>query len=117
MHRCSVPPCFQASPSGNITIVLFFVYQVTLTAIDECGNVSTCTSTVTVEEGVYECDPELYKANADYLELIYCPGGTITGDIDLFANDEGFTRENSDFGVLTNLPEGVYYYRRNTGLY
>ena len=81
--------------------------QVTLTAIDECGNVSTCTSTVTVEEGVYECDPELYKANADYLELIYCPGGTITGDIDLFANDEGFTRENSDFGVLTNLPEGV----------
>ncbi|WP_321372200.1 choice-of-anchor L domain-containing protein [uncultured Draconibacterium sp.] len=81
--------------------------QVTLTAIDECGNVSTCTSTVTVEEGVYECDPELYKANADYLELIYCPGGTVTGDIDLFANDEGFTRENSDFGVLTNLPEGV----------
>ena len=81
--------------------------EVTLTAIDECGNVSTCTATVTVEEGDYDCGVQPFRANADILTLIYCPGGTVSGDIDLFANDEGFSRENVSFNILTDLPEGV----------
>ena len=81
--------------------------EVTLTAIDECGNEATCTATVTVEEGDADCGFEPFKANDDILTLIYCPGGTVSGDIDLFANDEGFTRENVSFNILTDLPEGV----------
>ncbi|QIA08903.1 gliding motility-associated C-terminal domain-containing protein [Draconibacterium halophilum] len=80
---------------------------VTLTAIDECGNVSTCTATVTVEQGEYDCGVQPFNANDDILTLIYCPGGTVSGSIDLFANDEGFTRENVSFNILTDLPDGV----------
>ncbi|WP_163323404.1 gliding motility-associated C-terminal domain-containing protein, partial [Draconibacterium mangrovi] len=81
--------------------------EVTLTAIDECGNVSTCTAKVTVEEGEADCGFEPFRANADILTLIFCPGGTVTGDIDLFANDQGVTRENVSFNILTDLPDGV----------
>ncbi len=81
--------------------------EVTLTAIDECGNVSTCTATVTVVAGEYDCGVVPFKANPDILTLIYCPGGTVSGDIDLFANDEGFTSQNVSFNILTDLPEGV----------
>ncbi len=81
--------------------------EVVLTVVDECGNVSTCTATVTVEEGSYECNPEQYNANDDILTLIYCPDRTASGNIDLYDNDEGFTRDNSSLNVLTSLPDGV----------
>ncbi|AHW62064.1 hypothetical protein FH5T_14305 [Draconibacterium orientale] len=81
--------------------------QVTLTAIDECGNEATCTATVTVEEGDADCGFDPFKANDDILTLIYCPGETVSGELDLFANDEGFTRENVSFTILTDLPNGV----------
>ena len=81
--------------------------QVTLTAIDGCGNEATCTATVTVEEGDADCGFDPFKANDDILTLIYCPGETVSGDLDLFANDEGFTRENVSFTILTDLPNGV----------
>ncbi len=81
--------------------------EVTLTAIDECGNVSTCTATVTVEEGEYDCSPQVFRANPDVLEFIYCPGGTVSGNRDLFANDEGFTRGDVSFNILTDIPDGV----------
>nr|WP_321486649.1 gliding motility-associated C-terminal domain-containing protein [uncultured Draconibacterium sp.] len=81
--------------------------QVTLTAIDECGNEATCTATVTVEEGDADCGLQPFKANDDILSLVYCPEETVSGDLDLFANDEGFTSENVNFTILTDLPEGV----------
>ena len=81
--------------------------EVTLTVIDECGNVSTCTATVTVEEGDADCGLQPFKANDDILSLVYCPNETISGELDLFANDEGFTPENVNFTILTDLPEGV----------
>uniref|UniRef100_UPI0025F91D45 gliding motility-associated C-terminal domain-containing protein n=1 Tax=uncultured Draconibacterium sp. TaxID=1573823 RepID=UPI0025F91D45 len=83
------------------------VNLVTLTVIDECGNTSTCTASVTVEEGEFDCGVEPFRANPDVLTLIYCPGGTVTGDVDLLANDEGITQENSNFNVLNTLPNGV----------
>ena len=81
--------------------------QVTLTAIDECGNEATCTATVTVEEGDADCGLQPFKANDDILTLVYCPDETVSGDLDLFVNDEGFTPENVNFTILTDLPEGV----------
>ena len=81
--------------------------QVTLTAIDECGNEATCTATVTVKEGDADCGLQPFKANNDILSLVYCPDETVSGDLDLFANDEGFTSENVNFTILTDLPEGV----------
>nr|WP_319999535.1 gliding motility-associated C-terminal domain-containing protein [uncultured Draconibacterium sp.] len=81
--------------------------EVTLTVIDECGNVSTCTATVTVEEGDADCGLQPFKANDDILSLVYCPDETVSGELDLFANDEGFTPENVNFTILTDLPEGV----------
>ena len=81
--------------------------EVTLTVIDECGNASTCTATVTVEEGDADCGLQPFKANDDILTLVYCPDETVSGDLDLFANDEGFTPENVNFTILTDLPEGV----------
>nr|WP_320021551.1 gliding motility-associated C-terminal domain-containing protein [uncultured Draconibacterium sp.] len=81
--------------------------EVTLTVIDECGNASTCTATVTVEEGDANCGLQPFKANDDILTLVYCPDETISGELDLFANDEGFTPENVNFTILTDLPEGV----------
>nr|WP_319569545.1 gliding motility-associated C-terminal domain-containing protein [uncultured Draconibacterium sp.] len=81
--------------------------EVTLTVIDECGNASTCTATVTVEEGDANCGLQPFKANDDILTLVYCPDETVSGDLDLFSNDEGFTPENVTFTILTDLPEGV----------
>ncbi len=81
--------------------------EVTLTVIDECGNVSTCTATVTVEEGDANCGLQPFKANDDILSFVYCPDETISGELDLFANDEGFTPENVNFTILSDLPEGV----------
>ena len=81
--------------------------EVTLTVIDECGNASTCTATVTVEEGDANCGLQPFKANDDILSLVYCPDETVSGELDLFANDEGFTPENVNFTILTDLPEGV----------
>ncbi|WP_206082057.1 gliding motility-associated C-terminal domain-containing protein [Maribellus sediminis] len=83
--------------------------QVTLTVIDAAGNESTCTATVTVKQGEALCgiNPTRFKANPDTLTLIYCPGGTVTGDIDLFSNDEGFTRDDVSFNVTTDIPVGV----------
>ncbi|WP_372653060.1 gliding motility-associated C-terminal domain-containing protein, partial [Draconibacterium sp.] len=80
---------------------------VTLTAIDECGNEATCTAIVTVEEGEADCGFDPFNANDDILTLIYCPGGTVSGNLDLFANDEGSTRENVSFTILSDLPNGV----------
>ena len=81
--------------------------EVTLIVIDECGNASTCTATVTVEEGDANCGLQPFKANDDILSFVYCPDETVSGDLDLFANDEGFTPENVNFTILTDLPEGV----------
>ena len=81
--------------------------EVTLTVIDECGNVSTGTATVTVEEGDADCGLQPFKANDDILTLVYCPAETVSGELDLFANDEGFTPENVNFTILSDLPEGV----------
>uniref|UniRef100_UPI003217F304 gliding motility-associated C-terminal domain-containing protein n=1 Tax=uncultured Draconibacterium sp. TaxID=1573823 RepID=UPI003217F304 len=80
--------------------------QVTLTVVDQCGNTSTCTATVTVEEGLFACYPQL-RANPDTLILHYCPNYGVTGNIDLFANDEGFTQDEVSFGLLTELPDGI----------
>ena len=81
--------------------------EVTLIVIDECGNASTCTATVTVEEGDANCGLQPFKANNDILSFVYCPDETVSGELDLFANDEGFTPENVNFTILTDLPEGV----------
>ena len=81
--------------------------EVTLIVIDECGNASTCTATVTVEEGDANCGLQPFKANDDILSFVYCPDETVSGNLDLFANDEGFTSENVNFTILTDLPEGV----------
>ncbi|WP_346854518.1 gliding motility-associated C-terminal domain-containing protein [uncultured Draconibacterium sp.] len=81
--------------------------EVTLTIVDQCGNTSTCTATVTVEEGDANCNNVRVLAAPDVLTLIYCPGGYVSGDIDLFANDEGFTQSTVNFNLLTDLPEGV----------
>ena len=62
---------------------------------------------LTLDFGIRCVEIEPFKANDDILTLIYCPGGTVSGDINLFANDEGFTRENVSFNILTDLPEGV----------
>ncbi|WP_319499383.1 gliding motility-associated C-terminal domain-containing protein [uncultured Draconibacterium sp.] len=62
---------------------------------------------LTLDFGIRCVEIEPFKANADILTLIYCPGGMVSGDFDLFANDEGFTRENVSFNILTDLPNNV----------
>ncbi|MCY1720911.1 gliding motility-associated C-terminal domain-containing protein, partial [Prolixibacteraceae bacterium Z1-6] len=81
--------------------------EVTLTVVDQCGNTSICTAVVTVEQGSFDCGTNQLKANPDVLTLIYCPGRNVSGDIDLFANDEGFSAEDVSFNVLTDIPDNV----------
>ncbi|MDX8340997.1 gliding motility-associated C-terminal domain-containing protein, partial [Draconibacterium sp. IB214405] len=62
---------------------------------------------LTLDFGIRCVETEVLRANADVLTLIYCPGGRVSGDIDLFANDEGFTRGGVSFNILTDIPEGI----------
>uniref|UniRef100_UPI0025DD8AFB T9SS type B sorting domain-containing protein n=1 Tax=uncultured Draconibacterium sp. TaxID=1573823 RepID=UPI0025DD8AFB len=62
---------------------------VTLTAIDECGNVATCTATVTVEQGASDCGINPLRASADILDVVICPGNNILWNPNILSNDEG----------------------------
>ena len=74
--------------------------------VDYNGNTSTCSAMVTVESETFDCGLVKLNAAPDALSFVVCPGGNIAGEIDLFANDN-FTRENVNFDVPGNLPEGV----------
>ncbi|HYQ58103.1 MAG TPA: gliding motility-associated C-terminal domain-containing protein, partial [Draconibacterium sp.] len=62
---------------------------VTLTAIDECGNIATCTATVTVEQGDADCGINPLRASADILDVVICPGSNIIWNPNILSNDEG----------------------------
>ena len=79
------------------------INDVTLTVIDNCGNTSTCTATVTVESGAANCGN--VEAEPDVLDIVVCKGREVSGSLNILDNDNlnggGFTLS------ATNLPEGV----------
>ncbi|MFV0591315.1 MAG: gliding motility-associated C-terminal domain-containing protein, partial [Draconibacterium sp.] len=91
--------------------------EVTLTVIDKAGNASTCTATVTVEVGEADCGQVRLLAQPDILTLVVCPGGTVNGEFNLLANDEGIgssgitlSAENIPANVDINLTNGQVLY-------
>jgi len=80
--------------------------EVTLTVIDANGNEGTCTATVTVETGDADCGQVRLNAVPDVLTLVVCPGGAISGGINLLANDEGIGAAGVSM-TANNLPDDV----------
>ena len=93
------PETFDCSHVGNDVMI-------TVTAIDECGNSNTCTTTVTVEEGDADCGLIEIKAVSDVLTLVVCSGGEVSGTMNLFANDTGFIADQVTMTV-SQLPDLV----------
>ena len=77
--------------------------DVTLTVVDNCGNTSTCTASVTVESGAANCGN--VEAESDVLDIVVCKDREVSGGLNILENDNlnggGFTLS------ATNLPEGV----------
>ncbi len=77
--------------------------QVTLTVVDNCGNTSTCTATVTVESGEANCGS--IQTTPDVLDIVVCNGREVSGTMNILDNDNlagaGFTI------TANNLPQGV----------
>ena len=80
--------------------------EVVLTVIDISGNVGTCTATVTVEQGSYDCGNSEINAAPDFLSIAYCEGETAGGSLNLLTNDSGFLADGITLSV-SNLPENV----------
>ncbi len=80
--------------------------EVTLTVVDASGNVSTCTSTVVIEAGSFDCGNGQLNAEPDVLDLAFCRGDQVSGQINLFANDSGFTADVVTMTV-SDLPDNV----------
>ena len=80
--------------------------QVTLTVVDFSGNVSTCTANVLVEAGSFDCGNSQFNTEPDVLTLVYCRGDQISGQLNLYDNDSGFTPDAVTMTV-SDLPENV----------
>ena len=80
--------------------------EVTLTVVDVHGNESTCTATVVVESGSYDCGGTPIVTEPDELTIVYCRADQASGQLNLFDNDSGFTPDDVTMTV-SNLPENV----------
>ncbi len=80
--------------------------EVTLTVVDIHGNESTCTATVVVESGSYDCGGTPIVTEPDELTIVYCRADQASGQLNLFDNDSGFTPDDVTMTV-SNLPENV----------
>ncbi|MCK3683033.1 gliding motility-associated C-terminal domain-containing protein, partial [Maribellus sp. YY47] len=77
--------------------------DVILTVVDNCGNTSSCTATVTVESGAANCVN--IEAKPDVLEIVVCKGREVAGSMNILANDN-LLDGNINLSV-ENLPQGV----------
>ncbi len=83
--------------------------SVILTVIDAAGNESTCTATVTVEQGKANCNKEVRKLpipEPDILTVVECPGNQVIWVPNLLANDDLNGIENFKITV-DSMPQDI----------